>query len=142
MATISKSIDVPGVRSEVADAWTRFIESVLVGSRRLACDELACVDPLNTELVGFEDLGGGRTRVNVTLPIPGDTSDGVADLLSHKASHDLVLFWDYIETGDYRRDHVADAVAGTEIKEEMRSGRLAAYDTHMDGGSLSVGRQG
>ena len=99
MATIRKSIDVPAARNETAAAWVTFIDSVLVGRRRLACDELTCVDPSSTELVSFEDLGGGRTRVNVNIPVGDDEPEGAAELIGHKASHDLVLFWDYVEHG-------------------------------------------
>lgn len=140
MAVIRKSIDVPGVRSDVAGAWASFIDSVLVGRRRLACDELTCVDPAATELVGFEDLGDGRTRVSVTLPV-GDDGPG-ADLIGHKLSHDLVLFLDYVESGEYRREHVTDAVGSAALKEDVRKGRFARHDARPDVDPLSVRRSG
>jgi hypothetical protein len=138
VASIRKSIDVPGVRSEVAAAWAGFIDSVLVGRRRLACDELTCVDPVAAELVGFEDLGDGRTRVNVTLPVIGDDPVTDLDLIGHKLSHDLVLFLDYVESGEYRREHVPDAVGSSALKEDVRKGRFARHDARPDVDSLSV----
>jgi hypothetical protein len=142
VATIRKSIDVPAARLATAAAWVSFIESVLVGRRRLACDELTCVDPADTELVGFEDLGDGRTRVNLTIPLGGDESDESAELLGHKASHDLVLFWDYIDSGEYRRDRPTDAVERTTVQEDVRAGRLARHDARPDPDQMSVRRSG
>jgi hypothetical protein len=142
VATIRKSIDVPGVRSEIATAWAHFIESVLIGRRRLACDELSCVDPARSELIGFDDIGAGQTRVSVTIPIGGDASDAEIELLGHKASHDLVLFLDYVESGEYKREHPPDEVARTSVKEDVRSGRLTPYDGRSEVEPLSVHRQG
>jgi len=142
VTTISKSIDVPAARSETAAAWVTFIDSVLVGSRRLACDELTCVDPSSTELVSFEDLGSGRTRVNLTIPLDDDESESAAELVGHKASHDLVLFWDYIESGEYRHAHPPEAVERTAVKEDVRKGRLTQQDARPDFDQLSVRSSG
>jgi hypothetical protein len=142
VATIRKSIDVPAARPETAAAWVTFIDSVLVGRRRLACDELTCVDPSGSGLIGFDDLGGGRTRVNLTIPLGDGESDDSAELLGHKASHDLVLFWDYIDTGEYRRDHPTDAVERTTVQEDVRAGRLTRHDARPDVESMSVRRSG
>lgn len=138
MATISKSIDVPAARHETAAAWVTFIDSVLVGSRRLACDELTCVDPSSTELVSFEDLGGGRTRVHLNIPLGDDEPDGTAELVGHKASHDLVLFWDYIDSGDYRHAHPPEDVERTAVKEDVRKGRLTQQEARPDFSQLSM----
>jgi hypothetical protein len=141
MTTISKSIDVPAARAEVAAAWTRFIDSVLVGRLRLACDELTCVDPAGAELAGFEDLGDGRTRVSVTVPAGDDEPAGTTELLEHKVSHDLVLFWDYIDSGEYRRDHPSSAEDRAAIREDLRHGRLKPQDGRSEVEQLSVHRQ-
>lgn len=138
MATIRRSIDVSAARRDAAAAWTTFIDSVLVGRRRLACDELTCVDPSSTGLVSFDDLGDGRTRVNLTIPLGDDGSGSAAELLGHKASHDLVLFWDYIETDEHRRDHPPAAAESTLVNEEVRTGRLAQREARPDFGQLSV----
>jgi hypothetical protein len=142
MTTISKSIDVPAARAEVAAAWTRFIDSVLVGRLRLACDELTCVDPAGAELVDFEDLGDGRTRVSVTVPVGDDEPAGTSDLLSHKISHDFVLFWDFIDSGAYRRDHPSYAEDSSAVRDDLRHGRLTPYDGRSEVEQLSVHRQG
>jgi hypothetical protein len=138
VTTISKSIDVPAARNETAAAWVTFIDSVLVGSRRLACDELTCVDPSSSELVSFEDLGGGRTRVNLAIPLGDDESESAAELVGHKASHDLVLFWDYVESGEYRQAHPPQDVERTAVKEDVRKGRLTQQDARPDFSQLSV----
>ena len=142
MNAIRKSIDVPAARGEAAEAWARFIDSVLVGRRRLACSELTCVDPVGSELVGFEDLGGGHTRVSVTIPVGDDEPAGTADLLDHKVSHDLVVFWDYIDSGAYRREHSAYAEDSAAVREDLRQGRLARGDARSEVEQLSVHRQG
>ena len=143
MAIIRKSIDVPAERAEVAAAWTRFIDSVLVGPRRLACDELTCVDPAGAELAEFEDLGDGRTRVSVTIPVGEDEPAQTTELLEHKVSHDLVLFWDYVDSGEFRRDHAPDAVVRASVRNEMRKGSATpARDGRSEVEQLSVHRQG
>lgn len=142
MATISRSIDVPAVREEATAAWVRFIDSVLVGRRRLACDELACVDPTKSELVSFEDLGDARTRVGLSIPVADDGPPGTLELLGHKASHDLVQFWDYIESGEYRHDHAPDDVGRTAVGEDVRKGRLTPHEARPDVESMSVRRSG
>jgi hypothetical protein len=138
VATIRKSIEVPAARADTAAAWAAFIDSVLIGRRRLACGELTCVDPSSTELVSFDDLADGRTRVNVTLPIEKDEPAATTELLGHKISHDLVLFWDYIETGEYRQAHPPEAVERTAVDEDVRKGRLAQQDTRPAFDQLSV----
>lgn len=140
MVTIRKSVDVPAPFGEVADAWVRFIQSVQVGSRRLACDELACVDPAGRELVGFETVGEAVTRVNLTVPVDDDAGPGAADLVGHKVSHDLIVFLDYIESGEYRREHVLDAAGSAALKEDMRHGRFTRHDARPDVDPLSVRR--
>jgi hypothetical protein len=142
VATIRKSIGVPGVRSEVATAWARFVDSVLVGRRRLACDELTCIDPAGRELVGFQESGDARTRVSVTIPMRDGASDGEAELLGHKASHDLVLFLDYLESGEYKREHPPDEVAAAALREDVSRGRRTPYQGRPDVESLSVRRSG
>jgi hypothetical protein len=142
VVTINRSIDVPATGAEAAAAWVGFIDSVLVGRRRLECDELTCVDPTASEIVGFEDLGEGRTRVNLAIPLTDDEPPGTAELLGHKASHDLVQFWDYIDSGEYRRDHPADAVGRAAVKEDVRRGRLTPAESRPDVESLSVRRSG
>jgi hypothetical protein len=139
---IRKSIDVTAASGETAEAWARFIDSVLVGRRRLACSELTCVDPVGSELVGFEDLGGGHTRVTVTISVGDDEPAGTAELLDHKVSHDLVIFWDFIDSGAYRRDHPSYADDSAAVREDLRQGRLAQNDSPTKVEQLSVHRQG
>jgi hypothetical protein len=142
VAIIRKSIDVPAGRGDAAAAWVTFIDSVLVGSRRLACDELTCVDPTAGELVSFDDLGDGKTRVNLAIPLADDEPPGAAELLSHKASHDLVQFWDYIDSGEYRSAHGTEAAGRTAVKEDVRKGRLTPHEARPDVEPLSIRRSG
>jgi len=142
VATIHRSIAVPGVRGVVADAWAEFIHSVLIGRRRLACDELVCVDPVRSELVSFEDAGEAGTRVSVSIPVRADAPDGEAELLGQKASHDLVLFLDYVESGEYEREHVTDTAAGAALREDVRRGRMTPHEGRPDVEAFSVRRSG
>lgn len=142
MGTIRKSIDVPGNRGAVAGAWAAFIHSVLIGRRRLACGELACLDPVGRELVGFEAVDDSVTRVNVAIPAGAALGDGAADLLAHKVSRDLVLFLDYVESGEYEREHALEAAAATGLKEDVRHGRFMRHDARPDPEQFSVRRSG
>ncbi len=140
MASIRKAIDVPVPRGEAASAWAGFIDSVLVGRRRLACDDLLCVDPADSGVVGFDDLGGGRTRVSVTVPAADDLDAAERELLEHKAAHDLVLFWDYVQSGEHR-DAAATAGAAA-LKDDVRHGRLTPPSSRPDVEPFSVRRSG
>lgn len=138
MDTVRKTIDVPATRTETANAWAQFIQSVLAGRRQLACDELACADPWASELVGFEDIGGDHTRVSVTLPVTD--GDGGRELLGRQITHDLVLFWDYIDSGEYRLKHPTDAVKGAAVRDDTQAGRLTPHDRRPDPDAFSVRR--
>lgn len=142
MAGVRRSIEVPGARSEVAAAWATFVEAILVGRRRLACDESLCVDPAVAELVGFEALDEAHTRVTVTIPAGDDMSVADPGLVDCKVSRDLLLFLDYVESGEYRRRHVRDSVGDASLREDMRRGRYAPRDKQAGGDPLSLRRSG
>jgi len=142
VATVRTSIDVAGPRTEVAAAWAQFIDSVLVGRRKLACDELACVDPVRGEFVGFEPVSEGCTRVIVTIPADDALGEGGVPLLEHKASHDLVVFRDYVESGEFGRAHAPAPLSGAGVKEDVRRGRFTRHDARPDPDALSVRRSG
>lgn len=140
MASMRSAIVVPAPRAEAASAWLSFIDSVLVGRRRLACDELLCVDPADSGIVGFDDLGGGRTRVSVTVPVAEELGAAERDLLERKAGHDLVLFWDYVQSGEHLEAAATSGAAA--LKDDVRHGRLMPPQRRPDAEPLSVRRSG
>ena len=119
MNTVTRSIEIPAPRAVVADAWEHFLGSVLIGRRRLACDDIACVSAVDSGMVVFDEVTDDRARITLNVPLPEDQPDEARELLEHKASHDLVLFWSYIDGGDYAAEHEARVPSG----DERRSGR-------------------
>jgi hypothetical protein len=109
MTEVRRSVDVPAPLNEVEEAWQQFLDGVLTGRRRLACDELACVNPVGAGSVSFENAEAGATQVTFMATLPDDIREddleAQRELLEGKIAHDLVMFWDYIESGAYRHDH-------------------------------------
>ncbi len=101
MTAVRRSIEIPASHAETTEAWRHFLDSVLVGRRRLACDEVACVSATDSGVIEFDALAGDRTRVTLNVAVPEEQTGQERELLEHKASHDLVLFWSYIDGGDY-----------------------------------------
>ena len=52
------------------------------------------------------------------------------------------MFLDYVESGEYRREHVPDAAGSAAVKEDVRRGRFTRHDARPDVDSLSVRRSG
>jgi hypothetical protein len=97
MATIRREIEIEGPPSVVSAGWERFVAWVLIGPRRLLCDEIACVDAVRTGRVSFTPSAGGNTSVTFSLP---DADDELpADALGRQLGQDLVVFKDYVERG-------------------------------------------
>ncbi|RPI29112.1 MAG: hypothetical protein EHM52_04750, partial [Actinomycetota bacterium] len=116
MTDVRRSVDVPAPLDDVVEAWEHFLNGVLTGKRRLACDEIACVDAVAIGAVGFEISEWGSTRVTFKVTLPDDlyhddrlTAERA--LLDSNVARDLVLFWDYIESGDYRRERATHDTA-------------------------------
>jgi hypothetical protein len=141
MAQVRHSVDVPGQLMDVETAWQHFVDGILTGKRRLACDELACVNAVEAGFVSFEEAPSGGTRVTFRVTLPDDILEderviAERELYDDKVSRDLVLFWDYIESGDYRGDRAAHEAAGRRGDEGRRRG--AGRGPDQDG--LSVRR--
>jgi hypothetical protein len=110
---------------EVEAAWKRFTEQVLTGRRKLVCDELRCIDAVARGAVAFERVDGGATRVLFRASVADDLCDErrVAEereLLDAKVAHDLVVFWDYIESGEYRGEQTRREIARARHEDELR----------------------
>ena len=145
MADVRRSVDVPAPLDEVTDAWERFLDGVLTGKRRLACDEIACVDAVEIGVVGFEqsDAGGTRVTFKVTLPddlYQGDRLNDERELVDGKIARDLVLFWDYIESGEYRHERSTHETAVAQHEDELRRTHARRQGVQTDPDSLSLRR--
>jgi hypothetical protein len=96
---VSRSIEVTAPLQSAANAWPHFLEWVLVGSRRLLCSELACVNPMEQGMVRFEAIDDAHTLVVFELPAAqGETAGPSEEELSGRLWQDLALFKEYIET--------------------------------------------
>jgi len=98
MATIRREIEVDAAPAEVQATWEHFIHWILNGSRKLVCDEFACVSAVDSGNVSFEQDGAG-TRVAFLLEVPDDEVTPSREDLEHHITHDLLVFKDYIERG-------------------------------------------
>ena len=103
MPTIRQSIEV-AAPVHIADAgWPYFVEWMLVGQRKMACGELACVSATESGQVSFEESSGGNTVVAFQLECPDDETSAGRQLLANNLWHDLMLFKDYLENEEYRK---------------------------------------
>jgi hypothetical protein len=136
MPTVHRSIEIPAPRAAVQDAWDHFLHDVLIGKRRLACDDVACVSAVDSGVVGFEALDGDRTRLTLSIPLSVEEPDEARELVGHKASHDLIVFWTYLDSGDYTL-----ATGRHFSNDELRSGRHSVREhVSSDSEGLSVRR--
>ncbi len=125
MTDVRRSVDVPAPLHEVEEAWQRFLDGVLTGRRRMACDELGCVNAVDAGYVSFEVADSSGTRVSFRVTLPDDLYDedrlrAERELVDGDIARDLVLFWDYIESGDYRRDRATHETAMAQHEDELR----------------------
>jgi len=107
MATLREEVRVDAPAASVRGQWPHFVEWVLVGPRRLVCDDLACVDATDSGAVSFSENDDGTAAVVFELPsdtpvtAESETGPGRGDDLRAALRHDLLLFKDYVES---RRD--------------------------------------
>jgi hypothetical protein len=117
MATIRQWIEVEASFDAAHDTWGRFVEWVLVGPSRLACNEIACVSAADTGVVTFEPLAEGHTRVVFDIAVD---DAAVEELVRDNARHDLRLFKQYVESGDHARAHPPKAEVADGLKQQRR----------------------
>ena len=99
MSEVRRQILVEAAPSVTASTWSHFIQWILSGHQRLACDELACVDAVRIGMISFEPADSGFTTVVFRVDTDGD--DTVSpQVLEQNMARDLVVFKDYIERGD------------------------------------------
>jgi hypothetical protein len=96
---VSRSIEVNASLQSMANAWSYFLEWILVDGRRLLCSELACVEPMKQGIVRFEAIDDAHTLVVFELPsVQGDAAAPSEEELAGRLWQDLALFKEYIET--------------------------------------------
>jgi len=98
MATIRCEIEVDAAPADVQATWEHFIRWILNGSRKLACDQFACVSAVDSGNVSFAPDGAG-TSVAFLLEVPDDEVTPSREDLQQHITHDLLVFKDYIERG-------------------------------------------
>jgi|GEM_PF-2308960 len=117
MAAVCEEVRIDASPASVRERWPHFIEWVLVGPRRLVCDDLACVDAAGSGAVRFAESARGGTTVSFELPADATFTQAAetdaAKRLDLRAAvrHDLLLFKDYIESGrgpDHRTRQAVD----------------------------------
>lgn len=145
MSDVRRSVDVPAPLDDVIEAWEHFLDGVLTGKRRLACDEIACVNAVDIGAVSFEESESGGTRVTFKAALPDDLYDADRLDAEHEAleanvARDLVLFWDYIESGDYRRERATHDTALAQHEDELRRTHARRRTLIADQDSMSVRR--
>jgi hypothetical protein len=132
MIPIRQSIEVQAPLITVTETWPRFVEWVLTGPRKLACDQLVCIDLARSEVVRFEDCADGRTVVAFELELPchadGEGDNEAQDVIADKLMHDLILFKDYVEASPEAERDAARGQAEASALTRARFGRRARRD--------------
>jgi hypothetical protein len=98
MPSIRCEIEVEAPLAEVRVTWEHFVQWILNGSRRLVCDEFACVSAVQSGNVTFEPNNDGTT-VAFRLEVQDDEHAPPRGELRHHMIHDLLVFKDYLERG-------------------------------------------
>ena len=99
MATIERWIDVDAEISEADREWTEFMFRSLVGHYKTANADVEwslAEDVEKSGLVTLADLGGGRTRVTVSIEYVGEL--GADEAVGAHLDRDLAEFKRFTET--------------------------------------------
>jgi hypothetical protein len=102
---ISHHVGVEAPLSVVRSNWTHFVQWVLTGHEKLACDEFVCVDAVGRGHVSFEPMGRKKTRVIFELTMADDDDALPLDEIDRRITHDLFVFKDYVERGGMTAKH-------------------------------------
>jgi hypothetical protein len=103
---IRHHVDVEAQLSVVEANWPHFVQWVLTGHEKLACDEFVCVDAVGGGHVSFEPHAKKKTRVVFELEDPGDGHDGLPlEEIDRRITHDLFVFKEYVERGGMTAKH-------------------------------------
>ena len=106
MRIIRHQVDVGAPLSVVEENWTHFVQWVLTGHEKLACDEFVCVDAVGGGHITFEPEAKKVTRVVFELTDPDDDHGGLPLAeIDRRITHDLFAFKDYVEHGGMKAKH-------------------------------------
>jgi hypothetical protein len=105
MATIRREIEVQASPRDVSATWDRFIRRTVSDQYKLACDESACVNAVESGTVAFAPVDNGATRVVFQLELPDDESELPRAELAQHMTHDLIAFKDYVTRGEPDAGH-------------------------------------
>lgn len=120
MSTVRRHIEVEAPASAALASWSYFARWVRTSHRRLACDELACVDAVRAGMVAFEPAdGGGRTTVTFKVDCDEESGPSCA-VLEQNVARDLVVFKDYMERGGHEVGRPTRAQAQVMLEHEER----------------------
>jgi hypothetical protein len=135
MFRIRQSIQIEVPLPVVTETWPRFVQWVLTGPRKLACDQLLCVDLTKSELVHFESGADGSTIVAFELELPDEAGGGPDEQngsIEAKLTHDLLLFKDYVETTPAAARAGAHNDAAASARSWARRGKHVHRDVQSD----------
>jgi hypothetical protein len=129
MASISRDIHIDASPQQVREAWDPFIENMLTGPMRLACDELACTDAIRSGLLTVTPAAEGGTSVVVRLE-SGDAPGPADETIGQRIMRDLILFKDFVEAGGGSTRPVRKAEAEEDTRREHKPPGL--HPVHAD----------
>ena len=127
MATLRRRIEVEAPLSRTQATWSHFVNAVRHGQHHLACDDLVCVDAVQTGMITFAPGDGGHTVVEFTFETD-EEAQPAPEVVEQNMARDLVVFKDYVERGggDYGR-----ATPG-ELREMQAREERKRHERHAD----------
>jgi hypothetical protein len=131
MATISRQTLVEAPLGVVESSWPPFVQWVLTGHAKLACNQLVCIDALQSGRVRFEKVGEQRTRI--AFELVDDTDSLPLDEIERLVTHDLLAFRDYLE-----KHRGKDAKTARSGGDQHRTGAPPPRDSMLDPGESAV----
>jgi hypothetical protein len=102
---IRHHVDVEAQLSVVEANWPHFVQWVLTGHEKLACDEFVCVDAVGGGHISFAPKAANRTQVVFELTDPDDQASLPLEQIERRITHDLFVFKEYVEHGGMEAKH-------------------------------------
>jgi hypothetical protein len=106
MRVIRHHLDVQAPLAVVEANWPHFVQWVLTGHEKLACDEFVCVDAVGGGHISFAPQAKKTTRVVFELTEQDGDLEGLPLAeIDRRITHDLLVFKDYVERGGMTAKH-------------------------------------
>lgn len=127
MATLRRHIEVEATPSVTQATWSHFLHAVRSGRHHLACDDLVCVDAVQTGTITFAPGDGANTVVELAFEADGQ-GQPAPEIVSQNMIHDLLVFKDYVERGgsDYGK------ATAHELREMQGRDERKRHERHAD----------